>query len=474
MTDIPSRSSSGVRGGGDDYQHLVTFNEALRAMRGNGVESITVEASHVGNVDDVVLRDVYGTGRFTQVKHAVDAQTPVGEVYLLTPNRAGGKSLLQRFHASWNLLRGVEGEPDLRLVTDRDIDPMDPVFRMLDRRSGLLVPGIADSRLSERRVAWAEHLARAEEELIALLGHLHIVTGRSMEAERETATLQLEALGLQSDQRALDSGMALVREWVQQRERTLSVAEVAELITERIGRRADPAALFVVEGVDDHAATAQADEHIRFVEIYEGASSFERHDLTDSADWENVVWPGLEAAGRRLKAAGKLDVHVAGTMRLPMWLATGCALRDVLGFRVATTQRLQIWSSQEVGARPDLSVEDVPVGNGPGTAVVLSIAADALKLALKHARDLGVARAVLIEPAGGASNTAVPDGPTAAAMAESIRNIIRDLDDEELHLFMAVPAGVALLLGHWWNRIRPTVVYEHTQGCYVRTYRINA
>jgi hypothetical protein len=157
-----------------------------------------------------------------------------------------------------------------------------------------------------------------------------------------------------------------------------------------------------------------------------------------------------------------------------MWLATGCALRAVRGFRVATTQRLQIWSSQQAGTRPELLVDEVSVGNGPGTAVVLSVATDARQLALDHARQLDLARAVVIEPAAGASNTAVTNGPAAAALAESIRDIIRSIGDDELHLFMAVPAGVALLLGHWWNRIPPTVVYEHTQGGYARTFRINA
>lgn len=474
MTDEPSRSSSGVRSEGDGYQHLITLNEALRAMRGNGVTSITVEASGVGNLDDIVLRNADGAGRFTQVKHAVDAQTPVGEKYLLTPNRAGGKSLLQRFHASWQLLGGAEKGPDMRLVTDRDIDPQDPVLRMLDRKSGLLVPAIAASSLGERRAAWAEHLGCDEEELVAMLGNLRIETGRSMQAERETAALQLEALGFASDQGALDSGMALMREWVQERQRTLTVTEVSELVTSRIGRRADPAALLVVEGIDDHVAAAQADEHVRFVELYAGTSAFERQDLTSPQDWETVVWPALEAAGQRLRAAGQLHIHVAGNMRLPMWFGAGCALRDVLGFRVATTQRGEIWSSQHVGTRPDLRIENIKLSDGPGAAVVLSIAADAKRQALDHARKLGVGHAVLIELANGPGNTAVPDGPSGAATAEAIRNIVRDLDDEELHLLMAAPAGLALLLGHRWNRISPTVVYEHTRAGYVRTYRIDA
>jgi hypothetical protein len=31
----------------------------------------------------------------------------------------------------------------------------------------------------------------------------------------------------------------------------------------------------------------------------------------------------------------------------------------------------------------------------------------------------------------------------------------------KVHLFMSAPNGLALLLGHVWNRLPETVVYEH-------------
>jgi hypothetical protein len=49
-------------------------------------------------------------------------------------------------------------------------------------------------------------------------------------------------------------------------------------------------------------------------------------------------------------------------------------------------------------------------------------------------------------------------------MAEGIRNFARaalDESTERLHLFLAMPAGLGLLLGHRWNALRPTIVYEH-------------
>ena len=74
------------------------------------------------------------------MKHTVDARTPVGTEYLTEPARNGGRSLLQRFHASWNEALQPQRAPQMRLITDREIDPADRAMRGLDRRTELLVP----------------------------------------------------------------------------------------------------------------------------------------------------------------------------------------------------------------------------------------------------------------------------------------------------------------------------------------------
>lgn len=478
MADIPKRNRSGVRGEGDDYQHIVTLNEALRAMRGNGVVAMTVEADDAGNVDDIVLHDESGPARFTQVKHAVDAKSPVSADYLLKPTRTGSRSLLQRFRDSWQQLRNAR-TPEMVLVTDRDIDPNDAVFRVLDRRKGRLVPDFADKLLDAERAVWAEHLDTSDEELLELLGALRFETGRSMTAERELAQVQMAALGLADDQRAIDSAMAFVRGWVQERDRTLTVQEIADALTERVGRRTDPRGLLVVEGIDDHPAADAADVAVRFVERYEGDEPYSRFELRNPADWQDTVWAELRDAAATLAGDGLHDIVVAGAMRLPMWFAAGCALRGVEGFHVSTNRLGREWTSREIGAKPDLDVKVIEIGDGddPRLAVVLSIAADAAEAGLVHARSTGVGRAVLVAPDTGPSGGAVTDAPSGAAMAEAIRNTVRDHlapDTTEVHLYLAAPAGLALVLGNRWNRVRPTVVYEHTHAGYVRTLTVPA
>lgn len=476
MTNVPKRNRSGVRGEGDDYQHLVTLNEVLRATRGNGISAMTVEADGAGNVDDIVLHNQHGPFRYTQVKHAVDAQTPVSAAYLLKPTRKGQRSLLRRFHDSWRDLRR-NGRPEMFLVTDRGVDPHDDVFKMLDRKTSLLVPDFADKTFGAHRAAWANHLEIGEDELLELLGCLRFKTGREMVDERELAQIQLAALGLADDRRAIDSAMAFVREWVQQRDRTMRVDEMAAALTGRVGRQAEPRGLLVVEGIGDHTDPDMADVRLRFVELYDGDGPYTRTSLRDDVDWQEAVWPELRNAADTFKGRGIRDVVVDGAMRLPMWFGVGCALRGVEGFNVSMNQNGQIWSSADFGISPAMAIEAEEISGDPRVAVVVSIATDASKVALEHAKSLGVGRVVLVAPESGARNGVVQDGPTASAMAEGIRNAVRDnLDGRtlEVHLYLATPAGLALVLGNRWNRLRPTVVYEWTPAGYAKTLEIPA
>jgi hypothetical protein len=71
-----------------------------------------------------------------------------------------------------------------------------------------------------------------------------------------------------------------------------------------------------------------------------------------------------------------------------------------------------------------------------------------------------------ITPTTGCDDDAVATGGHGVALAEKIRNLVRGaiIDHtaaSHIHLFLAGPGGLALLLGHRWNRLRPTTVYEH-------------
>ena len=174
---------------GHYYQHLIAWSEALNALRPNSdATGITVEHPDAGNVDDIVIHRSAGPHCYIQAKHAVDAATPVGCKWLMEKrtNKPSSLSLLQKLHRSWHDLTKDGERPDLRLVTDRDIDPGDPVMKKIDRYTGLLVPGIEHSAAAQPRAQWAEHLDITEDELVDFLRSLQMETGRSIRSEKET------------------------------------------------------------------------------------------------------------------------------------------------------------------------------------------------------------------------------------------------------------------------------------------------
>ncbi len=51
---------------------------------------------------------------------------------------------------------------------------------------------------------------------------------------------------------------------------------------------------------------------------------------------------------------------------------------------------------------------------------------------------------------------------TAAAVGirDLVRQLVREHGARRLHLFLAAPHGLVLLLGHLWDRMPPTQLYE--------------
>ena len=484
MSDIAARNRSAVRIAGDYYQHLVAWNEVLEALRSdNDVMAITVEHPDAGNVDDVVVHRRTAPSLYVQVKHAVDATTPVGHRWLMasSTSKSATPSLLQKFHRSWSDLSEDGVCVELRLVTDREIDSGDPVMSRIDRMTELLVPDIGHRSASEGRARWAQHLGITETELLKFLASLRFETGRSVRSQEDRAATLMWALGLNSDRRGIDSAVGLVRDWVLRRDRRLTTEELWNWAQQRVGRRTERGAVVVIEAIDYDPHPDDADECISFVDDYSGDDAFERRDLRDPRQWVRIG-TDIDEAAERLRSTGVHRVVIRGAMRLPTWFAAGAAFRHVRGFEAAGIQNGQVWSSEDLGETVHVDIETSHFGGGPDAAVAIGIAADPASAVRDYiaAAELPVGSFASILPAGGPSPASIPDGRTAAAVAVAARDAVRDLLEDtpvaHIHLFLATPGVLALLLGHRWNALRPTTVYEHrgTGLGYTPTFQISA
>jgi hypothetical protein len=474
-------SASGARIAGDDYQHLFTWLQALKLLR--ETERVSHIEIEVGghNVDDVVVYRDGAPPLYHQVKFVVAQREPLSHEWFTTAGDAV-KTPLQRFYESFQKLSDG-GRPEMALETNRWPVNNDPVLMHVDGRTHKLVPRLPlaapGSDSGKVRAAWAEHLGVSEDELFEMLGHLEIRAGRSSYEElREHCCWLMGAVGLQDDVNAVDVGIGEIRRLVREGIRRLDAEMLREIVeTRRLGRGAQRAALLVQQLTPDsypELATASVD----WVELFEGDEPAARRQLRDSAGWNAILRPQLREAVEEIRRQGYRDVLVAGTMRLSTALVVGVELSDVAGFTVAIRQRDQEWASSGDRADIGLARDEVKLAQGDELAVGISIAADLTGDVVEHLKsaELPVRAFVNLSPAGGISRDAI-EGPAQARgyahmLLDALRSEVRDTS--RLHLFQAGPVGLALLLGHVWNRLPETQLYEDLSSGrgYAPTFRL--
>jgi hypothetical protein len=97
-------------------------------------------------------------------------------------------------------------------------------------------------------------------------------------------------------------------------------------------------------------------------------------------------------------------------------------------------------------------------------AIAVAVAADLAEDVLDYLRAavVPVNRLVVLSVGNGPRDNLVQSPGHACALAIGIRDEARRQARQHprVHLFQAGPMGLALLLGHRWNRVAPTVVYE--------------
>jgi hypothetical protein len=274
-------------------------------------------------------------------------------------------------------------------------------------------------------------------------------------------------------------GRALVRSWVTDGAGPQTVDAIRRQVAEKGLLARSGQLVFAVHAIDRQPSATPANIEVDFVGLYEGDDSFTRVALRDEADWDRVVKPVLREAAHRLEAYATRHVHVAGSMRLPLWFAVGRELPDVRRLVLSIDQRDQEWSTNAVGGATDTCTSDeINIGNGAELAVAVGITHDIAGDVVGWLRDAGLPVGTLLSlgPKDGVGPQAVPDADWASswvtAAREAVRKTAQTSSAPRLHLFFACPAAIALFLGHRWNMTPPTTVYEHIRPGYARTITV--
>lgn len=475
-TPLPPPSASGARLTGDDLQHLIGWYWALKTTRPEfQIESVAFESLGAGNLDDIEVHPSGGEApEFWQVKATVAATGVVNGAWLMAPVN-DGKSILQRFWDSYVGLRARHGAVRLTLATNRSLDPRDAVLSTRGQKE-LLAPILrhkgerTDAMRGLRK--WADHVGVSTGELLEMLDVLRFRTDVTEASYLERVTDITRLIGLRSDEGATLEGVGTVRNWIRESRVARTKADVDDVLDRLNLRVAEPSGLLVLQAlreVDDSDATASIDWIDRFM----GDDARSRRGLKDATAWNATLLPELRQEIARVRGVYR-RVAVRGEVRLPIWFAVGSELSEVTGAVVSTIQLGDVWASDIEAAKtpPELVVTDKrALGGGPDMAISVAIAddptADVLAYVTREIQDaVGTSRTITLVT--GPNSRAIRDAGEALALARGIKDLVRQLVREErpdrIHLFFAMPHGLALLLGHLWDRMPPTQLYEDLTG----------
>jgi len=199
--------------------------------------------------------------------------------------------------------------------------------------------------------------------------------------------------------------------------------------------------------------------------------------------WRDILLPALTriADAIRHHAPGR-QVEGSGIPTLPAAAALGCAFSSTSGLPLSWRQFTpdqtdQLWSitskRERSGFEPHITSKDP---NARDIAVLVSVADNAEPLFAAYQRKLPLLRA-LVHVTKASSYPHLLSTPGQAAdvafvVHEGLRTVRREYGNVgTVHLFMAVPAGLAVLIGQLLNTFGSVQTYEHVtldgSGTYV-------
>jgi hypothetical protein len=472
MTTPRLPAPSGARLAGDDYQHAFTWLYALKLLFDDGnVTKVEMEVDGLGNVDDLIIHRGDAPTLYNQIKFVTSQKAPLEHTWFTTPPKSGQRTPLQRFYDSYRRITLREGiPPEMALQTNRWPAADDALLACVAGADGKLHPRLAiakpGSRAGKIRRAWAQHLGINEEELFVFLGHLAIRAGRDALDDLEaTCCLAMRVAGFRDDKPALLAAVGQIRKLIQTGTRCLDAEAVRAIAEELKLPAAPPRATLLVQAIAFDAWPESATASLDWVSLFDGDNPSARRQLREPDGWNTRLKPELVAEIDRIRRAKLKDVDVLGAMRLSTGLLVGQQLSEVAGFTITITGREGIWSSSSARQKFTLDRQTIEMDAGHDIAVAISISQpikDGVLNYINH-EQLPIAKLHVYSPSSGACREAIPTIEHGAGAAAAISAALREDTNRHrnlLHLFIAAPLPLAVLVGHLWNRMPQTQLYE--------------
>ena len=480
---------------GDTYQGRTFWLEACRLFeRHTKFARVGCEIDDVPHFDDIAvvysepIRDAHGelvSADYYQIKWHVDQGGALTCDALTDPSFVGSKStsLLQRLHEAVKTTSARNESARFNFVTTWSIQADDALAKLVSGRDGELRLDVLFGQSNSNRFSrvmdrWSHNLGVGHEELRRVLARLRICAN-SYSLDRLTRTLSkyMARVGL----RAVDHGSRAnpydsLIECLLSEGRNMFTAREIQSICEQEG---------LWTGLDSgrQAPLVGIRSFLRFAEHMEDevdhlldlAGLFDGREITASEYWNAKVGPKirdfmtgsvahlsqcqlyLSAHSSIAFAAGyELDPKSGIQASLVQNTASGRSIWEISP--AATTDHTNPWGVSEVSVNPE----------GGDVGIVLSVTHDVSPEVLAHVQEhipqLGQLLVFTIKPDIGPM--AVKDGNHAWRLAQEVVRIVRERHPRRtpmspLHVFNAVPNGLAFFVGRLARSLGPIQLYEH-------------
>jgi len=468
-------AASGARLLGDDYQHLLTWLHAAQLIhRDPDVTRVELEKHAAGNVDDLVVHRRDKPALYHQVKFTTEPGQPLTSDWFLEGS-TGDKPPLARFFESYEKLTVDGRRPEMVLHTNRLPAVNDPILRCLDGTTERLVPKLARasprSAAGKARALWAQRIGVTEEQLLEMLSSLQIRAAQaSLNNLQEHCRWVMDAVGLLATLDAIDKGMLAARRWVEAGVRDVVADTVTELIDEQQLRAREPIATVLIQAIAHDVWPETATEALDWLDGFIGEQPQERRETRDPELWAKRFAPELRNAADRVRVAGYSRVRIDGAFRLATAIFAGSVFSDVAGFQLAVPGRSGdgTWTgdiASDGDRRPTtLTRTDHSLDQGEELAIGLNISGDLTNAVLHHIQTAGLPiRRLVVLSVAQPGRDALSYPADVRGWATTVTDQLRGLSEDgwpRLHLFLHGARTAAALLGHQWNRMPPTQLWD--------------
>lgn len=200
-------------------------------------------------------------------------------------------------------------------------------------------------------------------------------------------------------------------------------------------------------------------------------------DYPDPSVWRSALVTPLLSTAAWAKKAGYVRVDLSGSFRLSTGFGIGWAFRSAIGFEIEVPTKTGPWPTDAHGKH---GVPNPPCSIDQAT----SLLGDRLLVGIGVIRDPGPAIAktfglenqdrILLASQPQALTDAFETQACVQTVKSAVAEAVARLSPARIDLFYVGPSSFAVALGHRWNALPPTQLYEFVaaEGVYTPTLKL--